>query len=299
MMDWEHLRHFAALATSGSLSAAARMLGVEHATVARRISALEESLGLKLVDRRGRRLTLTVEGHRVAEIIGRMESDALEIGRVADGLRAEPKGWVTISAPPAFAAAVLAETLVALQRNHPGLRINLLGETRSASLNRREADIAVRLSRPEESDLSIFKLGHIAFEPYASAAYLQQVAEPDWCFIGYDAPLDTSAQHHALEEMAAGRRFNLLASTLEIQLAAVRAGGGIAMLPDFLVEAEKAIVRVWPHMTPLLRDVWLGVHTDLKNAVPVRAVISALQASFSRRPAGPRPTQAHRALKKR
>lgn len=283
MADWEHLRHFAALASSGSLSAAARMLGVEHATVARRISALEESLGLKLVDRRGRRLTLTMEGHRVAEIITRMESDALEIDRVADGARSEPKGWVTISAPPAFTAAVLVEPLVALQQRHPGLRINILGEIRSASLDRREADIAVRLSRPEEGDLSILKLGQIAFEPYASVTYLQQTAEPDWCFIGYDAPLDKSAQHHALEEMAAGRRFPLLASTLEIQLAAVRAGGGIAMLPDFLAGTEKAIIRVRPDAPPLLRDVWLVVHADLKNAAPVRAVIGALQASFARR----------------
>jgi DNA-binding transcriptional LysR family regulator len=282
MADWEHLRHFAALASGGSLSAAARVLGVEHATVARRISALEESLGLKLVDRRGRRLTLTAEGHRIAEIITRMETDAREIDRVADGVRSEPKGWVTISAPPAFAAAVLAEPLVALQRRHSGLRINIVGEIRSASLDRREADIAVRLSRPEEGDLSILKLGQIAFEPYANKAYLQQTAESDWCFIGYDAPLDRSAQHHALEEMAAGRRFALLASTLEIQLAAVRTGGGIAMLPDFLTRTEKGIVRVRPDAPPLLRDVWLVVHTDLKNAAPVRAVIDALRATSPR-----------------
>lgn len=215
-----------------------------------------------------------------------METDALEIDRIAGGVRSEPKGWVKISAPPAFAAAVLADPLVALQWRHPGLRIDIVGEIRNASLDRREADIAVRLSRPEDGDLSILKLGQIAFEPYASATYLQQTTESDWCFIGYDAPLDGTAQNHALEEMAAGRRFMFLASTLEIQLAAVRAGGGIAMLPDFLAETEKAIVRARPDASPLLRDVWLVVHADLKNAAPVRAVIGALQASFSRHAAG-------------
>src|SRR5262249_38816065 len=122
-MNWDDLRHFAALATAGSLSAAARVLGVEHATVARRIATLEEVLGLALVDRRGRRWTLTVEGERIAAIAERMENNALAIRRAADGARSELIGMVTISAPSALAAEYLTAPLVALHAQHPGLMI--------------------------------------------------------------------------------------------------------------------------------------------------------------------------------
>ncbi|WP_082496593.1 LysR family transcriptional regulator [Aminobacter sp. DSM 101952] len=279
-MDWEHLQHFAALANSGSLSGAARLLGVEHATVARRVAALEKSLGLKLVDRRGRRITLTSEGHRIFNIVARMEVGALEIQRVAGGVQSEPKGQVTISVPPAFAAAVLMPHLVALQQRHSGLKLNIIGEIRNASLERREADIALRLSRPEQGDLTIVRLGQIEFEPYASATYLQETAESDWCFIGYGHLIDQAVQQHALESLAAGRRFTLLASTIELQLAAVRAGAGIAMLPSFLTGNEGGIIRIYPDINPVLRDVWLVVHTDLKDAAPIRAVIDALRSAF-------------------
>ena len=284
-MDWENLRHFAALAATGSLSGAARQLGVEHATVARRISSLEAALGVKLVDRRGRRLILTADGDRIAAITERIELDAQAIGRVADGARSELKGKVTISAPPALAAAMLTVPLVELQKGNPGLTIHLVGEVRSVALERREADIAVRLSRPEDGDLTVMKLGEIVFHPYASAAYLAETPEAEWCFIGYDAPMDRSVQQLALEELAAGRRLAFQASTSEIQHAAVLAGAGIAMLPDFVVAAETSLVRVRQDSPPLVRDVWLVVHTDIKGAALIRTVVKAITKAFSARAA--------------
>ncbi|PZO63918.1 MAG: LysR family transcriptional regulator [Paracoccus denitrificans] len=284
-MDWENLRHFAALAATGSLSGAARQLGVEHATIARRIAALEAALGLKLVDRRGRRVTLTADGDRIAAITERIELDAQAIERVADGARSELTGKVTISAPPALAAAMLTAPLVELQKGNPGLTIRLVGEVRSVALERREADIAVRLSRPEDGDLTVMKLGEIVFHPYAGAAYLAETPEADWCFIGYDAPMNRSVQQCTLEEFAAGRRFAFETSTSEIQHAAVLAGAGIALLPDFLVAAETSLVRVPQGTPPLVRDVWLVVHTDMKGAALIRTVIKALKKAFSARAA--------------
>lgn len=107
MADWENLRYFAALAQAGTLSGAARQLHVEHATIARRIAALETELNLKLVDRRGRRLSLTVDGERIAALVEHMEKDAQAIDRAAESARSELTGDVTISAPPALAAAML------------------------------------------------------------------------------------------------------------------------------------------------------------------------------------------------
>lgn len=279
-MNWDDIRHFSALASAGSLSAAARALGVEHATVARRIAALEEALGLALVDRRGRRWTLTAEGERIAAIGERMESDALAVRRAADGARAELAGTVTISAPPALAANFLTAPLVDLHRRNPNLTIRIVGEARTASLERSEADIAIRLSRPDDGDVTILKLGETLFRLYASPAYLATTLEADWRFVGYEAPVGRAPQQIALEEYAAGRPFSFQASSVELQQIAARAGAGIAALPDFIASKDSELVPVFSDRTLLTRGIWLVVHSDLKRAAPVRAVIQTVQKVF-------------------
>ena len=280
-MNWDDLRHFSALASAGSLSAAARMLAVEHATVARRILSLEEYLGISLVDRRGRRWTLTAEGERIAAIADKMDAEARAIQRAADGARSELSGTVTISAPPALAVQTLTAALVDLQERHPRLTIRIIGESRTASLDRGEADIAIRLSRPEEGDLTITKLGEMDFRLYASPSYLAITAEENWRFIGYDGPLVRAPQQTAIEEFAKGRSFSFYASSLEIQQAAARAGAGIAALPDFMGTSDAKLVPVFPNVRLISRDIWLVVHSDLKRAAPVRAISLRLREVFA------------------
>jgi DNA-binding transcriptional LysR family regulator len=280
-MDWETLRHFSAFATHGSLAAAARAIGVEHATVARRIAALEAHLKVKLVDRRGRHLSLTPDGARIATIAKAMETQAEAVERAAAGARAELSGDVTISAPPAFAAARLAGPLAALRHRHPKLKIRLVGESRSAALERREADIAIRLSRPEEGDLTITKLGVMAFRLYATPAYLESTAESDWTFIGYDGPMASAPQHLKLREIAAGRCMAFTANTVELQLAAAKAGAGIAILPDFMAEDDPALMCVHATEPVLRRDIWLAIHSDMKTAAGIRATIEALKMGLA------------------
>lgn len=279
MVDWESLRHLAALAETGTLSAAARRLQVEHATIARRIAALEGELGVKLVDRRGRRLSLTPAGAAIAGVAARMETEAFTVDRLVLAARAELAGEVTISAPPALAAAVLMRPLAALQAAHPALRLTVVGEYRSASLERREADVAVRLSRPTAGALTIVRLGTMAFRFHATPAYLAATPPEAWCFLGHDAAMAEAPQQAHLVAFAAGRPIVLRASTAEIQQTAARAGLGIAILPDFLAETDPLLVRVPEQGPPCLRDVWLVVHDDVKAAPAVRAVMEALKAA--------------------
>jgi len=281
-MNWDDLRHFSALASAGSLSAAARMLGVEHATVARRIASLEAHLGTPLVNRRGRRWTLTTEGERIAAIANRMEGEARAVRRAADGARSQVSGTVTISAPPALAVEMLTAPLVDLQIHHPELTIRIIGEVRTASLDRSEADIAIRLSRPEEGDLTITKLGNMDFRLYASPDYLAVTAEEEWRFIGYDGVLARAAQQAAIEDFAQGRSFPFCASSLEIAKAAARAGAGIAALPDFMGKSDIKLVPVFPDMRLISRDIWLVVHSDVKRAAPVRAVMGRICEIFGK-----------------
>lgn len=280
-MDWENLRHFSVFAAEGSLAGAARRLAVEHATVARRIAALEAHLQVKLVDRRGRRLMLTPDGERIAAITQSMEGGVAAIERAAAGARAELSGTITISAPPAYAAARLVAPLATLRKNHPGLEIRLIGESRSAALERREADIAIRLSRPEEGDFTITKLGVMTFRLYASPTYLAETAQTQWTFIGYDGSMASAPQQVKLRDFAASRPIAFTASTAEIQLAATRAGAGVAFLPDFMAEGDAGLVCVDADAAVIRRDIWLAVHSDMRAAPGIRVTIDALKAALA------------------
>ena len=282
MMDWEDLRYFSSLVRYRSLAAAARSLGVEHATVARRVASLERTLGLKLVDRRGRRLVVTADGERIAAVAERMESDAMAIRRLADGATMDISGEVTISAPPAFAASFLAEPLVALQREHPGIRVRLVNDARIASLDHREADVALRLSRPDEGDYTISRIGEVSFRLYASSRYLAATSHNEWQFVSYEAPLGDAPQNIHLKGIAGDRPVAFSSASIEMQRSLAAAGAGLALLPDFAVSPADGLVEVVYPRTPLRRDVWLVVHTDMRTAHAVRMVTDCLRDWFLR-----------------
>lgn len=278
-MDWDNLRYFAALAAGGSLSAAARVLDVEHATVARRIAALEAELDLKLVDRRARRLTLTPDGERIAAIAARMEQETQAARRTASGARATLSGTVTISAPPALAAALLAPPLVALRDKHPSLAIHLHGELRDASLDRREADIALRLSRPTAGDLTIRKIAEMVFRFYAAPNYLKAAKRKERRYIGYNGAMQQSPLQRLVDRSGGSKPSGFASPMLEIHQALARAGAGIALLPDFMAANDKALVAVKGTET-LTRDLWLVTHTDMSRSAPIRVVTQALTQWF-------------------
>ena len=276
MSDWEDIRHFVALAREGTLSAAARMLGVDHATVARRVAALETSTGLKLVDRRARATLLTDDGKRIAAVAAPMEEAAFALSRAAQAAKPGIDGEVTISAPPNFASAVIAPQLVRLRQQHPGIRIKLIGEKRRASLSRREADIALRLLRPVETGLLVRRIGSFGFSLYGAPAYLEKTPPHAFAFIGYDASMADSPQEVWLRTIIGEREVVLRTNDLETQVTAARSGLGIAALPHYLGDGDPRLQRHDVPERPVSRDVWLVVHRDLRQVPPVRAVMEFL-----------------------
>lgn len=278
-MDWEDLRHFLTLAQSGTFLGAARQIGVEHATVSRRVASLENSLGRKLVDRRGRRVVLTPDGEQVARHAALAAEQTAAVEQLGRSSSTSMRGHVRISAPPALSSAFLAKPIVSIRRDHPGIAITLVGETRIASLNHREADIAIRLSRPERGDYAIFKLGEVPFRFYATASYLNATPPAEWTFIGYDESMNASPQQSCLVEYAAGRPITLRSSALEVQGAAARLDGGVVMLPDFVISESDCLRKI--DSEPILRrEVWLVVHSEIKNVPSVRVVMDALKHAF-------------------
>ena len=205
-----------------------------------------------------------------------MEEAAFAVERAMRAASPGLSGEVAISAPPSLANALIAPRLIELRRQHPGIHIKLIGEKRSASLTRREADLALRLSRPTEPGLVARKIGHFGFSLYGAPSYLKETPPHAHAFIAYDPSMDDAPQQLWLKAIAGKREIVLRTSDLENQAAAARAGVGLAALPHFLGDGDPLLARYDTKAGEVRRDVWLVVHRDLRKAPAVRAVMEFL-----------------------
>ncbi len=273
-MNWDDYRIFLVLARAGSLSRAADLLKLDHTTVGRRVAALEADLNVRLVHRLPRSIHLTAEGERLAELGGEAEEALARVARVASGAAADVRGVVRISAPPSLTLAVLAPDAAVFRRRHPGIVLGLIGEKAFANLNRLDADIALRLSRPVSPGLVVRKLGEVRFSFYAAVTYDRPEAE--WDFIGYDDGDDPLPQQAWLQARLGGRAFVMRSNDAASQAAAAASGAGVALLPEYVARADARLVRLPSRLQTPARELWLVVHEDLRRAPRVRAVLDWL-----------------------
>lgn len=281
-MDWDDLRYFAELSRCGSLSAAARQLKVDHSTVGRRVAALEESLDVRLFDRLAHGWVLTPAGQQVAERLQVVEQELFALASFARGQGATLSGVVRITAPPALAAHFLAPRLGGMRSTHPQVEIELIGEIRNSNLTRREADLALRLGRPSEASLIGRRMPDCTFGLYGSRAYLESRRPSDWTLIGWDDVLEQSPQQQWLRRYADGRPVGVRSNDLAIQLAAVEAGYGVAVLPHFIAHDRGDLMCIERGDPLLRRELWLLVQSDVRRSPAVRAVMDLLVAALER-----------------
>ena len=285
MFDWENMRYFLAVGRFGTLTGAARALEVDHATVSRRLSALEEQLNGRLVDRQPRACTLTAAGQRVFELAQAMEEGADSIERFLDASRSPLKGKVALSAPPVLVANFLAKHLADFRLAHPGVQLSVSAQSRLVSLGRREASIVLRLTRPQEPTSVARKLGRMSFDLYASKTYPFLGDPSGWEFIAYDSASIDVPQQKWLMKIAKGRPIVCEIGDINGHLAAARGGAGVACLPCFLADQDPALRRLAHETPPLSRDIWMAVHRDLRSAPQVRAVTDYLLKVVGEHPA--------------
>ena len=285
MFDWEDFRHFAALARAGTLAGAARELKVDHATVGRRVASLEAALGLALVTRLARSYVLTPAGARIATFAAGFEEAAEAVARTVRAGASGTDARVVLSAPPAFATAVLAPALAKLHDLRPGLRVVLIGEARSASLARQEADVAIRLSRPTDTGYVARRAGTMRFAFHAAPGYCDR-PERSWEFIGHDRTQGGLPQDELLRRVAGARPVILETNDLASQRSAAAAGIGIATLPDFLASGPPRLEEVPIPGGELLREMWIVIHADMRRSPPVRIVMDFLADLLGALPAG-------------
>jgi DNA-binding transcriptional LysR family regulator len=281
MVDWEDIRHFLAVAQSGTLSAAARSLKVDHATVSRRLAALEASLDVRLVDRLPRSCRLTAIGRQVLERAMEMEAGAHGIARLAKAAHAPLVGRVMLSAPPVLVAHLLAEQLARFRAEHPDIRLSLSAQGQQVSLSRREADVALRLVRPDERGSVTRKVGTMPFGLYAHRSYAHLAAPERWQFIAFDQSFADMPQQKWLLGIAGDRPVACELNQISEHLIAVRAAVGVAGLPCFLGDGDHDLARIHEDVPYFVRDIWLVVHRDLSKTPAVRAVTDFVAAVVS------------------
>jgi len=170
-LDWGNLRFFLELSRTGSLSRAAQRLAVDRNTVARRVAALEEELGLPLFERGPQGWTRTAAGDDLAALASRVEEDVLAIARHADARDPALSGTVRLTTATHLAAFLLAPALPRLRERHPGLVLEIAANQRTFDLTRREADLALRFGRPRDAGLVTRKLSEVAYGLYAGTGY--------------------------------------------------------------------------------------------------------------------------------
>jgi DNA-binding transcriptional LysR family regulator len=286
--QWDDVRFFLAVARTGSLSAAARALGVGHVTVGRRITALEKRLGVTLLARTPDGFAATSAGEVVLRQCMAMENAALDLERVAAGRDLLAAGSVRVTTTEALGCQLVAPAVAALRQAHPDLQVDLILGVRSLDIARRDADLAVRFARPAAADLVCRKLGEVGFSLYASRRYLAQSGIPKRSrgLAGYDLITFTGAPAAAspffMGESLEGARIALRCNNPLIQLRAAASDIGIAELACFLGDTSPDLVRVWPREAPAHRTVWLIVHQDLRRSARIRAVSAAIGDMFRR-----------------
>lgn len=273
MFDWEDLRYFSTFARTGSLASAAKKLGVDHATVARRITSLEASVNLKLVDRRPRSYILTEDGRQVARYGEQMSASAYSLERFSGAEQNVVEGDVIIAAPHVFIGNLIAPHIGSFYKRYPRLRLSLTGTKERLSLTRREADITIGMVRPVEAAVVARRLGRVKFMLYGSAEYLASGCELS--FIAYDESVTITPQQAWLKKQCAGRPVVFFSNDLRIQAITAAGHAGIALLPDYLAK-EYNLVPAEPGGPALTQDIWLSVHEDVRHARHISAVVDFL-----------------------
>lgn len=275
-LEWGHLRYFLEMARTGSLSKAARRIGVDRNTVARRVAALEEELGLSLFERGPQGWTRTSAGDELSDLASRVEEDVLRLARHADARDQALDGTVRLTTASHLAAHLLSPALPELRGRHPGLVLEIAADQRTFDLTRREADLALRMGRPRDAGLVTRKLSDVAYGLYASREYVAGRKGPvDFerdTFVGLDDSLAGTPHERWIARLGPERRVVFKTNATAALQAAARAGLGVALLPRFAADADRALVRL-EGPEPAHHELWLLVHGDLRRVPRVKAVI--------------------------
>jgi DNA-binding transcriptional LysR family regulator len=276
-LNWDLLQSFLAVARTGKLTSAAKRLAIDHSTLSRRLTTLETSLGAKLFERHVSGYSLTPQGEQLLQRAETIESTVLAIQSDVGQSSSRVSGTVRIGTPDGFGTAFLAPVIGRLSAAHPDLDLELVATPRSFSLSRREADIAIGLSRPVHGRLHARMLTDYELGVYAARAKTELWADirgiddlPSRPFISYIDDLIFAPELDYIPSIAKGIWPRIRSSNLIAQLQATAAGAGLCVLPCFLANADQRLIRVLPNDIRLTRTFWMIVHADMRDLARIQ-----------------------------
>jgi DNA-binding transcriptional LysR family regulator len=286
--DWNNARAFLVTAEEGTLSAAAKALGLTQPTLSRQVAALEAEMGVTLFERVGQRLVLTESGMALLQHARSMGDSASQFSLTASGQSQQLEGIVVISVSELDAVFRLPEIISRLRKSEPGIDIEVVVTNEPSDLKRRQADIAIRSFRPTQQDLIARKIGEEVIWLYAIQDYLDQLPEysdiselADIQIIGFDR------SHRVLELLnqkgwkLTKKNFSLIAPFQLLQLELCKQGLGMIFFPQELGDRDTDLQRAFEHAGPVIElPVWLVSHQELRTNLRVRRVFDSIADGF-------------------
>ncbi len=287
-IDWNLLSAFVQLVDAGSLSKAARLSGLSQPTLSRQIQLLERQLKLPLFERSARGMQLTGAGMKLVDHAMRMREAADGVARSARGLEDDLAGSVRISASELTACHILPHILTKLRHQYPVIEFEVLASNDVSNLLNREADIAVRMAPPKQTELSARRVTTLEVGIYAHKRYLRKQGVPESLdallkcdLIGYDR--DDSLRKGLIAAGAAKRalRFPFRSDSHEVCWQMVREGFGCGFITAVIAATDRDVVRLLPSAAVPSLPVWLTVHREVRSNRRLRIVYDALAAELT------------------
>ena len=282
--DWSLIRSFLAALDQGSLLGAARVLKTSQPTLGRHIAELETQLGVVLFERTGRGLVPTATALQLAEAARGMEAGATQLTRMLTGAQAQTTGTVRITASQPVAVQLMPPLLARMRLSLPDIQVELVSSNQVSNLLRREADIAIRMVRPDQGTLVAKKIGNVSVGAYAHRSYLSRrntIRAPvdllQHDLIGNDTDVSILRGFQSMGYTVGPQAFALRTDDLVVQWQAVRAGLGIGFVAGYMARTEPDVMQVLQDVLPIPElPMWLAVHREIRTNKRIRAVYDFL-----------------------
>ena len=286
--DWNRARAFLVTAEEGSLSAAARALGMTQPTLGRQVTALEQELDVVLFERVGQGLVLTPSGLELMDHVRAMGEAASQISLTASGQSKNIEGTICISASEVYAVFILPPIIAKLRQLEPKINIEIIASNVESDLRRREADIALRNFQPTQLELIAKKIKDVSARLYSTPEYMKRIGNPktplefqNADFVSFDS---TGGLMNGLNDLGfklTKKNFPLLSENYIVHWELVKKGLGIGIVPEEIGDAEPLVRQILPDLQPIVFPIWLTTHRELRTSRRVRMVFDFLTTELS------------------
>lgn len=283
MLDWNDLRYVQAIARAGNIADAAEALRMHQSTVFRRLNAIEKDLGVRLFERFSTGYVATSAGEEFCQTAERIEADILKLDRKINGQDMRPSGVIRVTTNDIL-LKLLTPGFAALRQAYPEIELEVMVSAEVFNLAKRDADIAIRMTKQPPELLVGRRVGKIALAVYASKGYLKthpnlnNLSNHDW--IGFDESL-VNPDASWLKQAFPNIRFCYRINTCTGLLAAVKEHLGLAILPCYAADREPDLVQVHPPIAELQKDLWILTHEDLRYVARVQAFIDFIASALA------------------